>query len=136
MGIIQNTGLQSLVNYVIPYLNGLTCHLYGSAWEPGIDDILTDYTTIECTFPGYSPQPLNAWSSPATSAVDGIWGSANPPVYFALISSTGPYSVYGCFITDSTGKLWGAQANLSYPYILMFAGDTYKVQPQFLEQNF
>jgi hypothetical protein len=110
--IIVDDGLTRMLNLLInnDVLDDLYLHLYVAAHTPVVTDDETFYFANEADpMTGYAPVLLNptGWFVNVTG---GVISFLYPPVEWLFTS--GPFTVYGFFITQGTGGS------------LIFAGDT------------
>jgi len=132
--VICGQALLSFLTLEQMLLNNSFLCLYEVAHVPTTADTAGDYTTIECTFPGYARIPINPWSAPVL--LGGVTANTNyPPQSFTLTAAGGPFPVYGYFLLDALLNLIGAGQNPAAPVQLANAGDQYVVTPNFNQFN-
>jgi hypothetical protein len=85
----------------------------------------------ECNFPGYVSFAMPAWSPVFINPLD--QAETDEANHVWTMTGTSPSnSVYGYYVTDSSGVLIYAEANPAGPQSMAALGDTYAVLPRFM----
>lgn len=102
-------------------------HLYSNDFSPGPGTVIGDFT--ECTFNGYSAQPLVTADWGSVSVTDHVAISTYPtPIDFTAASSGfSSQNVYGYYVTDGAGDLLFSERFESTRVV--FPLDVLSVQP-------
>jgi hypothetical protein len=99
-----------MLNY---FLGNSYMGLLGSSITVGTGTTLTNCTSAECTFTGYSRYNLTGWSTPS---IDGSGAAATTAIgYFTPTGGGGSGNVYGYFLTDSGGTFFYGVEVLASP---------------------
>ena len=120
---LTNVGGVNLVNAL--------AHLYTNNHTPAHGDVLGSYT--EASYGGYAAQTLSGWPASSLNGSNRAASTAGT-VTFSNTSGSGQ-SVYGWFLTDSTGvTLIGAELFTGGP-ITLPSGFAFALQVTFTEQS-
>jgi len=127
-GVLATTGavfqLSILRNAAIE--DTFLCHLYKNDYVPHKGSVASDFT--EATFDGYSPQNLNAWSSPL---IDPNGDALSVEAIHTWTKSSGGVAnyIWGYYVTDGTGAVlqWAERFPSVVP--METTGDTLSVVP-------
>jgi hypothetical protein len=103
--------------------------LFVSNHIPVIGDVIGTYTAIEAAFGGYAQQTITDWGAAVTVAAK---AQTTAGVYTFTATGAGlPTTVYGVFVTSSTGELLYAELNPTGGVTLSAAGHAFSYQPVF-----
>ncbi len=107
------------------------CRLFKGDVTPAAAHTAATYSAVEADFGGYAGQNLTDHGNwPAAASVSGKAQSQfSAEVPFSFGSTGASNSVYGFFITDSSGRLIMAERFAAGPYAMVNLGDTIKVRP-------
>lgn len=109
-------------------------HLYNTAIAFVASQGVADYSPYECSFPGYSVQPLNDWKAVFTPS-DGRTKMMHPCISWTATgnSTGGKGTVQGMFVTDSTNTtlIWVEEDSAAPKTEPNNTGGIYVAAPQF-----
>jgi hypothetical protein len=101
--------LNSVTGMISGYLSEMYMGLFISSVTVDAATTLASLLAAEATFSGYSRAALTTWTTPVTE-MDGSAGTVSSQGQFTGTGIGGTGSVYGYFLTDSTGTLfYGAE---------------------------
>lgn len=110
MLLINDIGLGLLLDiWSADWANTYEVGLFNSPHTPVAGDTYADYLAIEATFPGYSRQVLQNWTS-ATLIGPGFAQTEADIVTFTRGAGAGTEDIYGYFVVDASNNcIWAEE---------------------------
>lgn len=131
MLLVPDVGLTALLDVLTgEFTNTLEVGLFNAAHAPAAGDVLSDYTAIEATFPGYSRQVLDNWTA-ALLIASGFAQTEADIVTWTRGAGAGTEDIYGYFVVDGGGNLLWAEAPTWAPITIDTLGQTISFLPRF-----
>lgn len=137
MLLVPDVGEVRLLEYVRARLNSgnIRIGLFASSHMPAAADVLSTYTAIEATFPGYATAETANWSVPAPDGTGRQFTQADFQVWTRGVGGS-PESIFGYFIWDAdSGDLLWAEADPNAPVPINSSGNTYTVRPRLTDRS-
>lgn len=113
--IPQSGGVSDLNDWILGALGTCLVKLYASNTPYLPTNIASDYT--EASFVGYAAVPSPSWSAAYING-SGAAETDSPPLTWTFTAGSGTATVFGLYITDSTGTALLAVVPFQSPVIL------------------
>lgn len=111
-------------------MNTFLLRLFKNDYTPLITSVVGDF--VEADFAGYAEVALTAWGAIFTNANNQAETDEEVNV-FTKEAGGSANTIYGYYVTDSSGVLMWAERNPAGGQVMSATGDTYSVLPRFME---